>query len=80
MNYVYEPKNQAQITNYNYYVTPVADVKPILEKQGSDAAKSELVFPSEQYTENCSTQDEPPGGPEAVKRVEQAFQDVVTGA
>jgi spermidine/putrescine transport system substrate-binding protein len=80
MNYVYEPKNQAQITNYNYYVTPVSGVKPILEKQGSPAAKSELVFPSEQYTQNCSTQAEPPGGPEAVKRVEQAFQDVITGA
>ena len=22
MNYVYDPKNQAQITDYNYYVTP----------------------------------------------------------
>ena len=23
MNYVYEPKNQAQITDYNYYFSPV---------------------------------------------------------
>ena len=33
MNYVYEPKNQAQITDYNYYFSPVAGVKPLLEKQ-----------------------------------------------
>ena len=30
MNYVYDPKNQARITDYNYYLTPVAGVKPIL--------------------------------------------------
>ena len=80
MNYVYDPENQAQIANYNYYVTPVAGTQEILEEQGSDAAESDLVFPSEEFTQNCSTQDEPPGGPEAVREVEQAFQDVVTGA
>jgi spermidine/putrescine transport system substrate-binding protein len=80
MNYVYEPKNQAQIANYNYYFTPVAGTKEVLEKEGSDAADSELVFPTEEYTADCSTQDEPAGGPEAVEAVEQAFQDVVTGA
>jgi spermidine/putrescine transport system substrate-binding protein len=80
MNYAYQPENQAQIANYNYYFTPVAGTKEILEKQGSDAAKSELVFPTEEFTANCSTQDEPEGGPEVVERVEQAFQDVLTGA
>ncbi len=80
MNYVYEPENQAQIANYNYYFTPVVGTKEVLEEQGSEAAESDLVFPSEDYTADCSTQDEPPGGPEGVKRVEQAFQDVITGA
>jgi spermidine/putrescine transport system substrate-binding protein len=80
MNYVYEPENQAQIANYNYYFTPVSGVRPILEEQGSDAAESELVFPTEDFTAPCSTQDEPPGGAEAVQRVEQAYQDVITGA
>ncbi len=79
MIYVYQPENRAQITDYNYYVTPVEGTKEVLEKQGSAAAKSELVFPSEEFTAECSTQDEPPGGPEAVRRVEQAFQAVVTG-
>jgi spermidine/putrescine transport system substrate-binding protein len=79
MNYVYEPKNQAQIANYNYYVVPVDGVKPILEQENSPAAKSDLVFPPEEFTANCSTQDEPPGGPEAVRTVEQDFQSVITG-
>jgi spermidine/putrescine transport system substrate-binding protein len=79
MNYVYEPDNQAQIANYNYYVVPVDGVQPILEEEGSDAAESELVFPSDEFTANCSTQDEPPGGPEVIQRVEQEFESVITG-
>jgi spermidine/putrescine transport system substrate-binding protein len=79
MNYVYEPKNQAQIANYNYYFNPVDGVREVLEEEGSDAAESELVFPTDDYTVDCSTQDEPPGGDEAVARVEQEFQSVITG-
>ena len=79
MNYVYEPQNQAQIANYNYYFTPVQGVKEILESEGSDAADSELVFPTDEFTEGCFTQDTPPGGPEVEQRVEQAFEAVITG-
>ena len=32
MNYVYDPKNQAQIAAYVNYVTPVEGVKQIFEK------------------------------------------------
>jgi spermidine/putrescine transport system substrate-binding protein len=77
MNYVYEPENQAQITDYNYYVSPVDGVKEILEKQGSPAAKSELVFPSEEYTADCSSQPNPPAEDE--QEIERAFQAVITG-
>ena len=77
MNYVYEPKNQAQITDYNYYVSPVDGVKEILEKQDSDAAKSDLVFPSEEYAADCSSQPNPPAEDE--QEIERAFQAVVTG-
>jgi spermidine/putrescine transport system substrate-binding protein len=77
MNYVYEPKNQAQIADYNYYVTPVAGVQEILEKQGSDAAKSDLVFPSEEYTQDCDTQPDPPA--EDAEEIAKSFQDVITG-
>ena len=79
MNYVYEPENHAQIANYNYYFTPVEGVKEALEARGSPAAKSKLVFPSEEYLADCTTQDNPPGGPEAEKRLESAWRDVVTG-
>jgi spermidine/putrescine transport system substrate-binding protein len=79
MNYVYEPENQAQIANYNYYVTPVTGVQEILEKQGSDAAESDLVFPSEEFTADCSTQVDPPGSAEDVAEVEREFQSVITG-
>ena len=80
MNYVYEPENQAQIANYNYYLTPVTGTREVLEEQGSDAAESDLVFPDEEFTADCSTQTDPPGDEEDVQEVEQAFQDVITGA
>jgi spermidine/putrescine transport system substrate-binding protein len=79
MNYAYDPQNQAQIANYNYYFTPVEGTKEVLEQKGSPAAKSPLVFPTDEFTAECSTQDEPAGGAEAVRRVEQAFQSVITG-
>ena len=80
MNYVYEPENQAQIANYNYYFTPVNGTKEVLEKEGSEAADSNLVFPDDEFTADCSTQTDPPGDQAEVEEVEQAFQDVITGA
>jgi spermidine/putrescine transport system substrate-binding protein len=77
IDYVYDPENQAQITDYNYYVSPVDGVKEILEEQGSDAAKSDLVFPSEDYVANCSSQPNPPAEDE--EEIEKAFQQVITG-
>jgi len=79
MNYVYEPKNQAQITEYVNYVTPVAGVKEVLEKQSPEVADNDLIFPSEEFSADCSNQVSPPGDEADVKEVEQAFQDVVTG-
>jgi len=77
MNYVYDPKNQAQITDYNYYLSPVDGVKEILQKQGSPAAKSQLVFPSKQFTAKCDTA--PPLSTEQLQRVTQAFNAVING-
>ena len=79
MNYVYDPKNQAQITEYVNYVSPVSGVKEILTKNDPALANNELIFPSEQFTANCFAQVSPPGDEAQVKEVEQAFQDVVTG-
>jgi spermidine/putrescine transport system substrate-binding protein len=77
MNYTYEPENQAQIADYNYYVTPVSGVQEILEKQGSEAAKSDLVFPSEEFTADCDTQPNPPE--DSVEEIEREFQSLITG-
>ncbi len=79
MNYVYEPTNMAQIVEWVNYMSPVSGVKPILEKQDPALAKSELIFPPEQFTANCSSVDSPPGSPEDVREVEQAWQSVLTG-
>jgi spermidine/putrescine transport system substrate-binding protein len=79
MDYVYDPKNQAQITNYNYYFSPVDGVKEILEKKNPEAAKSPLIFPDEEYTQDCTTQVDPPGSAEEVAEVEEAYQAVITG-
>jgi spermidine/putrescine transport system substrate-binding protein len=77
MNYVYQPKHQAQIANYNYYFSPVAGVKPYLRKINPQAAKSQLIFPTESFTKNCSTQPDPPKVDTA--EIEKAFQSLVTG-
>ncbi len=79
MNYVYEPENQAQIAEYVNYVSPVKGVKEVLEKKDPELANNELIFPSEQFTENCWNQTSPPGDPAQVKEVEEAFQNVITG-
>jgi spermidine/putrescine transport system substrate-binding protein len=80
MNYVYQPENQAQIADYNYYLTPVEGTREVLEREGSEAADSELVFPDAGFTENCSNQDDPPdSSPEDVQEIEQEFQSVITG-
>ncbi|MDQ2699841.1 MAG: spermidine/putrescine ABC transporter substrate-binding protein [Actinomycetota bacterium] len=79
MNYVYEPENQAQITEYVNYVSPVKGVKEVLVKQDPQIANNQLIFPSDQFTENCFSQVSPPGDEAEQKEVEQAFQNVVTG-
>jgi spermidine/putrescine transport system substrate-binding protein len=77
MNYVYEPKNQAQIEAYVNYVTPVDGVQQIFEKSEPELAKNQLIFPSESFTKNCSIQ--PTLSPEEEPKVTQAFDAVLNG-
>jgi spermidine/putrescine transport system substrate-binding protein len=77
MNYVYDPKNQAQITDYNYYVSPVSGVKPLLEKIDPPAAKSDLIFPSDKFTSKCDVAPTLSGQEE--QDVTRAFNAVVNG-
>jgi spermidine/putrescine transport system substrate-binding protein len=79
INYTYEPENQAQIVSYVSSVTPLAGVREILEQEDPEVADSELIFPTEDYTAECSSAISPPGGPEAEHRVEQAWSDVLIG-
>lgn len=78
MDFVYDPEIQADITEYVQYITPVDGVQPILEERGPALAENQLIFPDEQFTENCVAQPDPPGGAEGVQEVTEAFQDVVT--
>ncbi len=77
MNYVYEPKVQANIADYVNYVTPVDGVQPILQKQDPAIAKNELIFPSASFTKNCSTQPKLTGAEE--QKVTAAFDAVLNG-
>ena len=77
MDYVYVPQNQAQIAEYNNYITPVKGVQEIFEKTDPSLAKSELIFPTEDYTANCSAQTDPPADGE--QEVEDAWQQLISG-
>jgi spermidine/putrescine transport system substrate-binding protein len=75
MNFVYRPEVAVDITDYVEYISPVQGVKELLEKRGSELAKSEIVFPTEEFTRNCTGQTTPPD----LERVNEAWQDVLTG-
>ena len=77
MNYVYEPKNQAQIAAYNSYFTPVVGVKEILERTDPELAKSQLIFPTDQFLADCSYEPELVG--EEEQRVTREFEGVLSG-
>jgi spermidine/putrescine transport system substrate-binding protein len=79
INYTYEPRNQAQIVGWTSAVTPVAGVKEIFEQSDPETAKSELIFPSAEYTQDCSSPINPPGDAEAQQRVEEAWEAAIGG-
>ena len=77
INYVYDPEVQADIAEYVNYVTPVAGVKEILAKRDPELARNQLIFPSEEYTKDCTFEpvlDGPLG-----QKVTDAFSDAVGG-
>lgn len=79
IDFVYDPEVQADITEYVNFVSPVTGVREILLERDPELAENQLIFPSDEYTANCFTQDSPPGGEEGLQEVEQAFQNVTTG-
>jgi spermidine/putrescine transport system substrate-binding protein len=77
MNYVYDPKVQADIAEYVNYVTPVEGVKQILAKRDPALAHNQLIFPSPAYTKNCSFESALAG--KLGEEVEKAFQAAQLG-
>ena len=77
MNYVYDPQVQADIAEYVNYVTPVRGVKAILRKRDPALAENQLIFPSPEYTKNCSFESRLGG--ELGRNVTKAFNEVLTG-
>jgi spermidine/putrescine transport system substrate-binding protein len=75
INYVYDPKVQANIAEYVNYVTPVEGVKEILAKRNPKLAENQLIFPSESFTKNCSPT--PPLEGEEELNVIKAFDAVL---
>jgi spermidine/putrescine transport system substrate-binding protein len=79
LNFAYTPANAAKITDYVQYVTPVNGVRPILQKEDPQVANDPKIFPTEQEIAPCSADPLPPGSPQDVADVEEAFQEVVSG-
>jgi spermidine/putrescine transport system substrate-binding protein len=79
LNFAYTPANAAKITDYVQYVTPVAGVQEILQKEDPKVANDPKIFPTEEEIAPCSADPLPPGSPEDVAEVEEAFQEVVSG-
>jgi spermidine/putrescine transport system substrate-binding protein len=77
MNYVYDPKHQAQIAEYVNYVTPVQGVREVLRKKDPELAKNQLIFPDEEFTKTCSDQPTLSGKDE--QEIEQAWQKLTVG-
>ena len=77
INYVYDPKVQADIAEWVNYVTPVAGVKEILRKRDPALARNQLIFPSSSYTRDCTF--EPVLGGAQGDAVTKAFDRVVNG-
>jgi spermidine/putrescine transport system substrate-binding protein len=79
LNFAYTPENAAKITEYVQYVTPVAGVQEIVQQDDPKLANDPKIFPSEEEIADCSEDPDPPGSPEDVAEVEEAFQEVVAG-
>ena len=75
MNYVYEPKVQAQIEDYVNYGPPVKGVQQILAKMDPPLAKSPLLFPDAKTLQRARTFKEL--APADEDKLNNAFQRVI---
>jgi spermidine/putrescine transport system substrate-binding protein len=77
IDYVYEPRVAAQIAAYVNYVSPVTGVREVLAETDPETADNELIFPSDSFTRDCSTQPSLTG--ERQQRITRQFNAVLTG-
>ena len=75
IDYVYDPEVQADIAEYVGYVTPVEGVKEILAERDPALAENELIFPTEEFTKDCSF--EPVLAGELGQKVTESFERVI---
>ncbi len=75
INYVYDPEVAADIAEYVNYITPVDGAKEILAERDPKLAENQLIFPDEQFTENCTIQP----SPEDEEGVTEAFESILAG-
>jgi spermidine/putrescine transport system substrate-binding protein len=75
MDFVYQPEVAADITEWVEYISPVEGVRELLRSRESELADSQLAFPTEEFTRNCTDQDSPPD----IEPVSEAWQEVITG-
>ena len=79
MNFVYEPKVQADIAAWVNYVTPVDGTEEVIAKRDLKLAKDPHIFPDEKFTEDCTPFPDPPGSIEDRREVTEAWEEVVSG-
>ena len=77
IDYVYDRQVAARIAAYVNYVTPVAGVRDVLAETDPETAANQLIFPSDSFTRDCSTQPSLTG--EREQRIARAFNAVLTG-
>lgn len=77
IDFVYDRRVAAQIAAYVNYVSPVAGVRDVLAETDPELAGNQLIFPSDEFTSDCSTQPSLTG--ERQQRITRAFNAVLTG-
>jgi spermidine/putrescine transport system substrate-binding protein len=75
MNYVYDPEVAANLSAYVSTFSPVNGVKEVLAERDPQLANNELIFPSDEFTADCSIQV----SPDDEQGVTEAFEAMLSG-
>jgi spermidine/putrescine transport system substrate-binding protein len=77
MDFVYRPDEQADIVEYVNFVSPVQGTGEVLRERDPDIADNLLIFPTDEYTEDCVTVRTIEG--EEEREINRAFQQLLAG-